>query len=158
MFPLFRSPLILSIMSNACGCDLSISKPCFFQDCWYPRSRSDGRRHRSGDPRQGHDHHLEGHERCWSLSWTRTDPGQFLSAFILTPACPLIFWKNGPPIWAPSKTNSPVPPTPPPQLFSFYPKEAKQLLNGCWIVPPFKCRLGNVGVWTHDLLHRNPMP
>ena len=25
-------------------------------------------------------------------------------------------------------------------VFSSYPKEAKQLLNGCWLVPPSKCR------------------
>ena len=27
-----------------------------------------------------------------------------------------------------------------PELFSFNPKEAKQLLNGCCLVPPSKCR------------------
>ena len=28
-------------------------------------------------------------------------------------------------------------------MFSPYPKEAKQLLNGCWLVPPSKCRRNN---------------
>ena len=32
-------------------------------------------------------------------------------------------------------------------LFSSYPKEAKQLLNGCWLVPPSKCRQNKAQTW-----------
>ena len=32
-------------------------------------------------------------------------------------------------------------------LFSSYPKEAKQLLNGCWIVPPSKWRRNKAQIW-----------
>ena len=33
------------------------------------------------------------------------------------------------------------------KFFSSYPKEAKQLLNGCWLVPPSKCRWNKAQIW-----------
>ena len=32
-------------------------------------------------------------------------------------------------------------------MFSSYPKEAKQLLNGCWLIPPSKCRRKKAQIW-----------
>ena len=33
------------------------------------------------------------------------------------------------------------------KLFSSYPRVAKQILNGCWLVPPFKCRRNKTPMW-----------
>ena len=33
-------------------------------------------------------------------------------------------------------------------LYSSYPKEAKQLLNGCWLTPPSKCRQNKAQLFT----------
>ena len=33
------------------------------------------------------------------------------------------------------------------KLFSSYPKEARQLLNGCWLIPPSKCRSKKAQLW-----------
>ena len=32
-------------------------------------------------------------------------------------------------------------------MFSSYPKEARQLLTGCWLAPPSKCRQNNAQIW-----------
>ena len=38
-------------------------------------------------------------------------------------------------------------------LFSSYPKAARQLLNGCWLIPPSKCRRKKAQIfdWLHKL-------
>ena len=36
------------------------------------------------------------------------------------------------------------------QLLSPYPKKAIQLLNGCWIVPPSKCRPNEAQIWENN--------
>ena len=35
------------------------------------------------------------------------------------------------------------------KLLSSYPKEAKQLLNGCWLIPPSKCRPKEAQICSH---------